>query len=258
MNARATQRRAGISPANRPRVFAFMISALPFGAIGLVVLTAGWALTLATAGSVVLAPLSVAVLIGFAAAVRLVARTEASIARSLLGTSTATTASRALGRGWWHRATVILTDRAFRKAQLYLALRILVGWPSALVTIIFIATGLGAITAPLYYRWIPLDAGRPNGLDFAIWQADTTAKACLLVVPGFVVLFIAVASLRWHHRLWASWADALLARRPTNDAMTMDTMTRTRSHGATAFTKLDFAPPTSDDRRVLACLGAEK
>jgi hypothetical protein len=40
--------------------------------------------------------------------------------------------------------------------------------------------------------------------------------------------------------------------------MTMDTMTQTRSHGATASTKLDFAPPTSDDRRVLACLEVEK
>jgi signal transduction histidine kinase len=236
MNTTPVRNRASTLGVDMAKQFGFVTSALPLGIAGLAVMIVGWALTLATAGSVVLAPLGVAMLIGFAAAVRFLARAEASIARSFLGASTGSPVRATPTAGWWNRATAVLTDRAFWNAQLYLTLRIVVGWPAALLAIGFVAAGLGAVTAPIYFRWIPLDAGRPNGLDFSIWQADTTAKACLLVVPGLLVLSIAVALLRPQGRLWARWAEALLAGSPggacAGIGTTMEPMTVTRSIGA--------------------------
>jgi signal transduction histidine kinase len=215
--------------------FGFVTSALLLGIAGLAVMIVGWALTMATAGGVVLAPLSVAVLIGFAAAVRFIAGAEAAIARSLLGASTGSPVRATPTAGWWNRAKAVLTDRAFWNAQLYFTLRIFVGWPAAFVTIGFVAAGLGAVAAPIYFRWIPLDAGRPNGLDFAIWQADSTAKACLLVLPGLLVVTIAAASLCIQGRLWAGWAESLLGHGPRAASVgvgaTMETMTPPRSIG---------------------------
>ena len=236
MNAMPVRNRASTLGTDMARQFGFVTSALPLGIAGLAVLIVGWVLTGATIGSVVLAPLSIAVLIGFAAAARFVAGAEGSIARSLLGASTGSPARSTAGVGWWNRARTTLADRMFWKTQLYSVLRVVIGWPSAVLTIGFVAAGLGAVTAPIYFRWIPLDAGRPNGLDFAIWQADTTAKACVLVVPGLLALAIVAASLRVQGGLWARWAEALLTRGPGDTSAlpgaTMETMTQTRSIGA--------------------------
>jgi hypothetical protein len=232
MNATQEQNRASNLVVDMTKQFGFVTSALPLGVAGLAVMIIGWILTVATAGTVVLAPLSVAVLIGFAAAVRFISGAEAVIARTLLRTPTGSPTRAMTGVGRWNRAKTILTDRAFWKTQLYLALRVSIGWPSALLTIGFIAAGFGAVAAPIYFRWIPLDNGRSNGLDFAIWQADTTAKACLVVVPGLLALAIAVVALRVQGRLWARWAEMLLARGPADVSAVNDAMTRTRSIGA--------------------------
>src|SRR6188472_84560 len=83
MPAQAVSRRpfASLRDAQTHRTLLFLLTALPVGAVALALLIAGWTICLVLA----ITPLVVPALIGFRAAVGLLARAEAGLARSLLG-----------------------------------------------------------------------------------------------------------------------------------------------------------------------------
>jgi signal transduction histidine kinase len=183
----------------------FLLSAVPLGALWITVLFAG---TLVT-GLLAITPLVVPALIGFAAIVRLLARAEGALANRLLGARANAPRSAPAATGFWQRGWAVLTDPGFWKAQAYLLLRFVAGWPSALIPLMLLAHGLGAIAAPLYYRWVPADEGA-NGLDYEIWKVDTLPEALLLVPLGLVLLVAAAYVIRALSAPWRGLANRLL------------------------------------------------
>src|SRR5215470_1668389 len=123
------------------RTLAFLLTAVPLGAVGLLALIAGWTVTVLLA----ITPAVVPVLIGFRAVVGFLARTEARLANALIGTSVRPPETAAGGRNFWRRGYSVLWDPAFWRQQLYVLVRVLVGWTLATVEVSLLAAALGAI-----------------------------------------------------------------------------------------------------------------
>ncbi len=224
-----------LRPFTDPRTYKallFLLSALPLGALGVTVLFAG---TLVT-GLLAITPLVVPALIAFGVLVRLLARAEGALAARLLGARARPARRAPAPAGFWQRGWAVLTDAGFWKAQAYFLLRFFAGWPSALIPLTLLAHGLGAIAAPITYRWLPADDGVGNGLDYEVWNVDTLPEAFLVVPIGFVLLVAAVAVVRPLAALWRGLANRLL--------------------GGTMPTVMSDAEKEDQRRRALAAHGA--
>jgi len=188
----------------RPLVQAWTYKALLFTAVGvplaavaLAVLIAGWTSIVVLA----ITPLVVPLLIGYRGAVGLLARADASLARSLLGADAGPLVSSA-GRGFWGRAKAVFLDPSFWRQQAYLLLRMTLGFALAVAELSLIAAALGWITLPIWYRWTTNDYGS--------WHVDTLGRALLLVPAGIAALAAAGWLARAVGSMWASLVRSLL------------------------------------------------
>lgn len=186
------------------RAALFLLAAVPMGAAALAVLVAGWSVTLA----VVVTPLVLVAVIAFAATVRLLARAEAGLARSLLGAAVPPANPAPLG-GPWARTKATLGDGAFWRAQAYLALRIVAGWPLSFLWLCVLAAGVQGVAAPLTYRWIPQD-DEWRGLDHGMRRIDTVRESLVLVPVGLALVALALAVAPALAGWWRRPAAALL------------------------------------------------
>jgi hypothetical protein len=160
------------------RALLFLAAAVPIAALALGVLIAGWT----GAGVLVITPLVIPILVGFRGAIGLLARADAAMGRSLLDADTRPSISSG-GSGFWGRGKAVIVDPAFWKQQAYLALRMTVGFGVAVGEFTLLATALGAIAFPAYYRW--------SDLHFGSWQVDTLPRSLVLVPMGIVGLVVA-------------------------------------------------------------------
>jgi signal transduction histidine kinase len=162
----------------------FLLSAVPLGVLALALLVTGWTLSLVFS----ITPLVVPLLVGLAFCVRLVAVAEGYLARELLGVAV-TLPRRAPVQGFWRRGADVLADGAFWRQQGYLSLRVLVGWPLAILQLALLGAGLFLLVLPLTYRWLEVDVvGRRvdtflEALAFAPVGAPALVAAFLLVRP---------------------------------------------------------------------------
>ena len=108
------------------RALLFSAVGIPLAAVVLGVLIAGWTSIVVLA----ITPLVVPLLIGYRGVVGLLARADASLARSLLGADAGPPVFSA-GRGFWGRAKAVFFDPAFWRQQAYLLLRMTVGFAVA-------------------------------------------------------------------------------------------------------------------------------
>ena len=189
----------------------FLLTAVPLGAAWLAITLAGWL----AISAVAITPLVVLVIVGFSEVVRLMARAEGAIARSLLGTLTYPPRTAEPRAGLLRRAGNVLADPSFWKIQTYLFLRILLGSLVALVELVLLAGGLFSITAPIHYRWIPQEDGE-RGIDFGVRLVDTFGESLLLVPAGLVLALAGVHLVGPFTELWRALAYALLGGRMTN------------------------------------------
>lgn len=185
--------------AEKLRTLLYLVTAVPMGAVGAAVLLAGWIVCSVLA----LTPLVVPALAAFRIAVMGLGRVEAWLARTLLG-ATVHPARRGPHRGgYWRRATDVLSDEGFWRAQSFLLLRYLLGGALAIVELSLLGAGLAAIAEPISYRW--------NNPEIGSWHVDTLGRALLFVPPGIIAVVAAVALLRPFRALWRSLAEGLLA-----------------------------------------------
>jgi signal transduction histidine kinase len=187
------------------RAALFVASAVPLGAAALAVLVAGWSVTL----SLAVTPLVVPAAIAFAATVGLLARAETGVARFALGASMRPSASRPPVRGYWRRGWAAVSDPRFWRAQAYLALRIVVGWPLAFAWLGLVAAGVQGVAAPLTYRWIPQE-DEWHGFDLGVRRIDTLRESFVLVPIGLAVLALALFVVGPLARSWRRPAETLL------------------------------------------------
>jgi signal transduction histidine kinase len=179
----------------------FLAAAVPVAALALGFMVAGWT----SIAVLAITPLVVPVLLGYRGAVGLLARTDATLARSLLGADTVPPTASA-GRGFWGRAKAVFLDPNFWRQQGYLLLRMTVGFALAVGELSLIAGALGWITLPIWYRW--------TDNHFGSWQVDTLGRAFLLMPAGLVAL-VAAAWLARAFGSFSAWqVRSLLAPRP--------------------------------------------
>jgi signal transduction histidine kinase len=183
------------------RTLAFLITAVPMGALGAAVILTGWLLVPLLA----ITPAVVPVLVGFQAAIGRLAGVEAGLARRLLGVNVHARTPTRSRRGFWGRGLDVLVDGAFAKQQGYLLLRFALGGVLAILELSLVGAALGAIALPLYYNW--------THPDVTGWHVDTIWKALLYVPAGVVLLLIAWALLRPLRALWVHLAYGLLDSR---------------------------------------------
>jgi signal transduction histidine kinase len=180
------------------RDIAFFVSALPFGIVSLVVLIVGWGVTL----GLVITPLVVPLLVGLWFVVRQLAKAEAFLARELLRAHVALPSQRGPG-GFWRRLQHAVSDGAFWKQQAYLLLRVVLGWPLAILHLALLGFGGWAIALPLTNRW--LEDG-----DVVGRRVDTFAEALVFVPVGLAALIVLAHLTGPLGRIWAPIASRLL------------------------------------------------
>jgi signal transduction histidine kinase len=181
----------------------FGVSALPLGIVGLVVLCAGWGVTVCFA----ITPLVVPLFVGLWFVVRQLAQAEAFLVRELLGADVRLPSQAGTG-GFWRRLQHAVTDGAFWKQQAYLVLRIVAGWPLAILQLALLTSALWAIALPLTYRW-------QDDADVVGRRIDTLAEALAFVPAGLLVLLVAAHLVRPLSLIWEPIASRLLGSHAT-------------------------------------------
>jgi signal transduction histidine kinase len=179
----------------------FLAAGIPISAVVLGVLIAGWT----SIAVLAITPLVVPVLLGYRGVVGLLARADASLARSLLGVEAVPPVS-SPGRGFWGRMKAVFVDPSFWRQQGYLLLRMVLGFALAVGELSLIAVAFGWITTPIWYRWTDNDYGR--------WHVDTLGRAFLFVPAGIVVLILSAWLARWIGTFSAWQVRTLLVPRP--------------------------------------------
>jgi signal transduction histidine kinase len=183
------------------RSLLFLAAAVPVAAVALGFLIAGWT----SAAVLAITPLVIPILIGFRGAIGLLARADAALGRSLLDADTHPEISSG-GSGFWGRGKAVIVDPAFWKRQVYLALRMTVGFAVAVGEFALIAAAFGAIAFPAWYRW--------SDLHFGSWQVDTFARSWVLVPMGLVGIVVAAHLARALGAASAWTLRGLLAETP--------------------------------------------
>jgi signal transduction histidine kinase len=179
----------------------FLVAGIPIAAVVLGLVIAGWT----SIAVLAITPLVVPVLLGYRGAVGLVARGDASLARSLLGTTAGPPVSSA-GRGFWGRAKAVFLDPSFWRQQAYLLLRMTLGFAFAVGELTLIAAAAGALTLPIWYRW--------SAPEYGSWHADSLGRALLHVPVGIAGLIVAAWLARALGSFSAWQVRSLLAPRP--------------------------------------------
>ena len=160
-------------------------------------LIAGWVLVVCLS----VTPAVVPALVGFRAAVGLLARAESSLAAALLGASVRPGRWQSGGRGFWGRGRAVLQDGAFWRAQAYLGLRCTVGFVLGVAQLSLFGGAAFLVGLPIYYRWLHTGSH---------WQIDTLQKALLGVPVGVLGLLLLLRLVGPVASVWRGLADVLL------------------------------------------------
>jgi len=174
----------------RLATLAFLLAAAPVGAVALAVLIAGWV----TVTVLVITPLVIPALVGFRAGVGWTARLDGEMANGLLGTSVRPPVRSPGPRGFWRSGLNVLSDGAFWRQQVYLLVRMTLGFAVAIAEWTLLAVSLGALTLPVWYRWSA--TGSSPFPRLGSWHVDTLGRALLGVPVGILGLALALLLLR--------------------------------------------------------------
>jgi hypothetical protein len=204
----ATSRRAPLQVLGPPfHRLLYLLSAIPLGALWLVLLITGWVLVVVLA----ITPLLPAALVAFDTSLRFAAWVEGHLARRLLGAPVAPRRLAPPRPGYWRSIGAVLGDRRFWTSQAFLVLRFALGLVTAILVVSVLAAGLEGVLAPIIHRVIP--TGDSYGIDVGFWVVDTFAESVLLIPLGLVLLAWGFGLLLGCAALWRRLATSILGGR---------------------------------------------
>ena len=165
-----------VDPATYRRLV-YLVSALVLGPVWFIALVTVWSLCL----GLVITPFVIPLLLALAFMTRGFAAVEAELARSLLDVDARapTGGARRPGFWAWFRG---LFDGGFWRAQAYLMIRWIAGFPIAIVVVAVLGTALGLLFAP---AWVPFSE---SGAQLGIWHPHTFVQSLALVPVGMLLL----------------------------------------------------------------------
>jgi putative sensor protein len=184
----------------------YLLSALPLAGVWIALLVGGWALS----AGLVITPLVFGVLIGFGVCVRFMAWVEGYLARRLLRAPAYPRRAPSRRGNYWQAGIATLRDGRFWRGQAFGWLRAVLGLITGVITLAFVANGLGYATAPIWYRFIPGSDGEANGIDTGIWHVDTLGESILLMPAGIALLAIGIALIHLFGSMWRRIAVGVL------------------------------------------------
>ncbi|RPF21383.1 sensor histidine kinase [Myceligenerans xiligouense] len=141
--------------------------------------------------------------------------------RQALGADIAEPPPFRLGRGFWRGLGSLIADSTGWRALLFLIVSFPVAVAGFVVSTVFVCAALGALTYPVWYRWLPLqqaaDGTWHRGAAFGDWFLDTPERLALAVAAGVLLLFLWPWMMRLFTALMRVLALALLG--PTRGAL---------------------------------------
>ncbi|PRZ04920.1 signal transduction histidine kinase [Isoptericola sp. CG 20/1183] len=157
------------------------------------------------------------------------------LSRRLLSVEIAEPVPRRTRRGFWRRLGGTIGDGAGWRAILYMAATFPLAIVSFVVSTVFLAVALGAMTHWVWSRFLPLqeapDGTTHRGLSIVAgdwyWFADSPARHTLLVAAGLVLLFLWPLAQAPFVALFRLLAGALLG--PTRASVRVAELERTRA-----------------------------
>lgn len=167
------------------RRLGYLLLGFPLGIVWFTALVTLWSLCL----GLMVTPLVIPMLFGLAFVTRGLAAVETDLARGLLEVDVRRPAPAARPGGFWARVRALFGPD-FWRAQVFLWLRAIVGFPVSVVFVALLAGALGMICAPL---WVPFV---PDGAQFGTWHAHTLLQSLVVVPIGLVLLPVTVAVAR--------------------------------------------------------------
>jgi signal transduction histidine kinase len=173
-----------LDPVTYRRLF-YLLSALVLGPVWFVTLVTMWSLCLGLA----ITPLVIPMLILLAFVTRGYAAIEAELARSLLDVDARAPAGLRTRPGFWGWLRGLFSA-GFWRAQAYLLIRWIAGFPVAIAALVVIVFAGSMLFAPL---WVPFVHG---GANIAFWHPHTFLQSLAFVVPGAILLPVAVVIAR--------------------------------------------------------------
>jgi signal transduction histidine kinase len=187
-----------VDPVTYRRLF-YLLSALVLGPVWFATLVTVWSLCLGLS----VTPLVIPMLIVLAFITRGFAAIEAELARSLLDVDARAPASPQARPGFWGWLRGQFSA-GFWRAQAYLLIRWVVGFPVAIASLVVIVFAASMLFAPL---WVPFVHG---GAHIAFWRPHTFLQSLAFVPPGALLLPVAVAVTRPMAAPFRSIASGLL------------------------------------------------
>ena len=159
------------------RRLAYLLSAVVLGPVWFTALVTGWSLAL----GFVITPLVIPVLIVLAFMTRWFAALEAELARSLLDVDVeAPVGVTRSQRGFWAWFRGLFSG-GFWRAQAYLMVRWVAGFPVALIVVTVLGAGLSLLFAP---AWVPFVH---DGAQLGLWHPHTFWQSLALVPLGILI-----------------------------------------------------------------------
>jgi signal transduction histidine kinase len=196
-----------VDPVTYRRLF-YLLSALVVGPAWFAVLVTIWSLCVGLA----ITPLVIPMLILLAFVTRGLAAIEAAMARSLLDVDAHAPAGARTRPGFWGWL-LGLFSAGFWRAQAYLLIRWIAGFPVAVAGLVVILFTGSMLFAPL---WVPFVHG---GANIAFWHPHTFLQSLVFVVPGALLLPLAVVITRPVAAPFRVIASSLLKADPEPDAL---------------------------------------
>jgi signal transduction histidine kinase len=173
-----------VDPVTYRRLF-YLLSALVLGPVWFATLITIWSLCLGLA----ITPLVIPMLILLAFVTRGFAAIEAELARSLLDVDARAPGGVRTRPGFWGWLRGLFSA-GFWRAQAYLLIRWVAGFPVAIAALVVIVFAGSMLFAPL---WVPFVHG---GAQIGFWRPHTFLQSLAFVVPGALLLPVAVVITR--------------------------------------------------------------
>jgi signal transduction histidine kinase len=173
-----------VDPATYRRLF-YLLTALVLGPAWFTALVTVWSLCLGLA----VTPLVIPMLIVLAFMTRAVAAVEAELARSLLDVDARAPAAAQTRPGFWGWLRGQFSP-GFWRAQAYLMIRWVAGFPVAVAIVTVLGTACGMLFAPL---WVPFVHG---GAQLGFWRPHTFVQSLAFVPVGALLLPVSVVIAR--------------------------------------------------------------
>ncbi len=154
------------------------------------------------------------------------------MARRLLGVDVATPFPFQRRRGFWRRLGSMLGDATSWRALLYMVVTFPLAIAGFVVSTVFLAVSLGAMTHWFWSQWLPLqqapDGTWHRGASFGPdWFVDTPSRQLMLLAGGVILLYLWPQVQRMFVALFALLAGSLLG--PTRASLRVADVERARA-----------------------------